>query len=130
MFEGDYIAAYYYDTREGKEAWNENDNINVFRRGEEDDVPIFSFPKTNTGATYYAYNDDIELFGDRILWVYQQNTSGNILDHYYLTVYNYLTHDYENIPAAYHFTTDGDDLYWLCFNDGVYKADLYKSSKK
>jgi len=124
---GDTIATYYYDSRPGNNAWNEADNIAVFQKGEEDVVPIFSFPNTNTGATYYACNDDIELFGDYILWVYQQNTSGDILDHYDLTIYNYKTNDYHQEPATFNFAVDGDDLCWATWNENINKVEIYKA---
>ena len=124
---GDTIATYYYDSRPGNNAWNEADNIAVFQKGEEDVVPIFSFPNTNTGATYYACNDDIGLFGDYILWVYQQNTSGDILDHYDLTIYNYKTNDYHQEPATFNFAVDGDDLCWAAWNENINKVEIYKA---
>lgn len=126
--DGDTIALYYYDYTEGKNAWNQTDNIAVFERGEKDVVPIFSFPTSDTGGTWYAYNDDIELFGDYVLWIYQQNISGDILDHYHMTVYNHKTNDYMNEPATFGFMTDGEDLYWLSWKGNVNHVDMYKAT--
>ena len=124
--EGDAVALYYYDNTEGNNAWNQTDNIAVFERGKTDFTPIFSFPTSDTGASWYAYNDDIELFGDNVLWIYQQNVSGDILDHYHMTVYNYKTNDYIEEPATFDYMTDGEDLYWLSWDDNVNKVDIYK----
>ncbi len=124
---GSTVAVYYYDKREGSDNWNQSDNIAVFEKGQKDVIPFYTFPKTSSGDIVgYAYRDNIVLSGDDVMWIDQMNVSGDVADHYKLTVYDSIEDEPAEVPAAYYYMMDGDDLYWLCFIDGIQKAELFR----